>query len=159
MTISQPRTDDGTVPPSPRAHGKDLRNRVSRSSHASWSPSPGRRDPIDILEEQNSSRLPELVPVRMGRMVESPFAFFRGAAAVMASDLASTPVTGIEVQACGDAHLLNFGLYASPERTLLFDVNDFDETLPRPLGVGCQATGGERNSGGSSEWVRRGDGI
>ena len=117
---------------SPTAQGKDLRNRVSRSSHASWSPAPGRRDPIKTLEEQNSSRLPELVPVRMGRMVESPFAFFRGAAAVMACDLASTPVTGIEVQACGDAHLLNFGLFASPERTLLFDVNDFDETLRAP---------------------------
>jgi uncharacterized protein (DUF2252 family) len=115
-----------------RAKGKDLRGRVSRSSHASWSPPPDRRDPISILEEQNAARVPELVSVRMGRMVESPFAYFRGAAAVMASDLSTTQVTGIEVQACGDAHLVNFGLYASPERTLLFDVNDFDETARAP---------------------------
>jgi uncharacterized protein (DUF2252 family) len=115
-----------------RAKGKDVRRRVSRSSQASWSPLPDRGDPIAILEEQNASRVRELVPVRMGRMVESPFAFFRGAAAVMASDLATTPVSGIEVQACGDAHLVNFGLYASPERTLLFDVNDFDETSRAP---------------------------
>ncbi len=116
---------------SPRAMGKELRTRVSRSSHAAWSP-PSRRDPIAILEKQNANRVPELVPVRMGRMAESPFAFYRGAAAVMASDLAATPVTGIEVQACGDAHLVNFGLFGSPERTLLFDVNDFDETLRAP---------------------------
>jgi uncharacterized protein (DUF2252 family) len=105
---------------------------VSRSSQASWSQPHDRRDPIAILEEQNATRVPELVSVRMGRMVESPFAYFRGAAAVMASDLSTTQVTGIEVQACGDAHLVNFGLYASPERTLLFDVNDFDETSRAP---------------------------
>jgi uncharacterized protein (DUF2252 family) len=115
-----------------RAKGKDLRNRISRSRHASWSKPPDRRDPIAILEEQNATRVTELVAVRMGRMVESPFAYFRGAAAVMASDLSTTQVTGIEVQACGDAHLVNFGLYASPERTLLFDVNDFDETSRAP---------------------------
>jgi uncharacterized protein (DUF2252 family) len=112
--------------------GRALRSKVPRSSHAGWSPPPGRPDPVDVLMAQNASRVPELVPVRMGRMVESPFAFFRGSAAVMAADLASTPSTGIEVQACGDAHLLNFGLFASPERTLLFDINDFDETLPAP---------------------------
>ena len=116
---------------SARARGRELRTNVSRSSHGAWSP-PKRRDPIAILEQQNADRVPELVPVRMGRMVESPFAFYRGAAAVMASDLASTPVTGMEVQACGDAHLVNFGLFASPERDLLFDVNDFDETLRAP---------------------------
>jgi uncharacterized protein (DUF2252 family) len=115
-----------------RAKGKDLRRSVPRHSHASWARPPDQRDPMAILEEQNASRVPELVPVRMGRMVESPFAFFRGAAAVMAADLAATPVTGIEVQACGDAHLVNFGLFASPERTLLFDVNDFDETALAP---------------------------
>jgi uncharacterized protein (DUF2252 family) len=97
-----------------------------------WSELPDRRDPIGILVEQNATRVPELIPVRMGRMIESPFAYFRGAAAVMASDLSTTEVTGIEVQACGDAHLVNFGLYASPERTLLFDVNDFDETSQAP---------------------------
>jgi uncharacterized protein (DUF2252 family) len=111
--------------------GRDLRHTVARRDHSSWEPHPG-RDPIAILQEQNTSRLPDLVPVRMARMLESPFAFYRGAAAVMASDLSSTPVTGIEVNACGDAHLLNFGLFGSPERTLLFDVNDFDETLRAP---------------------------
>ena len=111
--------------------GKDLRQAVGRHDHAAWAPVPG-RDPIAILQEQNATRLPDLVPVRIGRMMESPFAFYRGAAAVMASDLSSTPVTGIEVHACGDAHLLNFGLFGSPERTLLFDVNDFDETLRAP---------------------------
>ncbi len=114
-----------------KADGRELRNRVPRESHASWS-APADRDPLGILEQQNASRIPNLVPVRMGRMVESPFAFYRGAAAVMAADLASTPTTGIEVQACGDAHLVNFGMFASPERKLLFDVNDFDETLPAP---------------------------
>ena len=111
--------------------GKDLRQAVARRDHASWAPHPG-RDPIAILQEQNARRVPDLVPVRIGRMMESPFAFYRGAAAVMASDLSSTPVTGIQVHACGDAHLLNFGLFGSPERTLLFDVNDFDETLRAP---------------------------
>jgi uncharacterized protein (DUF2252 family) len=111
--------------------GKDLRQTVARRDHASWAPGPG-RDPIAILQEQNARRVPDLVPVRTARMMESPFAFFRGAAAVMAADLASTPVTGVEVHACGDAHLLNFGLFGSPERTLLFDVNDFDETLRAP---------------------------
>jgi uncharacterized protein (DUF2252 family) len=126
---------DSVVPPGSRgarAQGKDLRNKVSRRGQALWSQIPDRRDPVSILEEQNATRVPELVSVRMGRMVESPFAFFRGAAAVMAADLSATPVTGIEVQACGDAHLVNFGLYASPERTLLFDVNDFDETSRAP---------------------------
>jgi uncharacterized protein (DUF2252 family) len=115
-----------------RAKGKDLRNSVPRGRQASWSRRPESEDPLAILEEQNSNRVRELIPVRMGRMVESPFAYFRGAAAVMAADLAKTEVTGIEVQACGDAHLVNFGLYASPERTLLFDVNDFDETSRAP---------------------------
>jgi uncharacterized protein (DUF2252 family) len=111
--------------------GKDLRHKVGRHHHASWAPQPD-RDPISILQEQSARRVPDLVPVRIGRMIESPFAFFRGAAAVMAFDLALTPVTGIEVHACGDAHLMNFGLFASPERRLLFDVNDFDETLLAP---------------------------
>lgn len=111
--------------------GKDLRRTVARRDHASWAPRPD-RDVISILQEQSARRVSDLAPVRIGRMIESPFAFYRGAAAVMAADLASTPVTGIEVHACGDAHLLNFGLFASPERTLLFDVNDFDETLLAP---------------------------
>jgi uncharacterized protein (DUF2252 family) len=112
--------------------GKALRQRVPRAWHAAWEPAPDRRDPIAILEAQAETRLPDLVPIRHGRMVSSPFAFFRGAAAVMAADLSVTPNTGIEVQACGDAHLVNFGIFATPERHLVFDVNDFDETLPGP---------------------------
>src|SRR5467141_1612934 len=114
------------------AAGKRLRSVVPREAHGEWKPGPERADPFALLDEQNLGRIPELVPVRMGRMAASPFAFYRGAAAVMAADLASTPVTGIEVAASGDAHLSNFGLFASPERRLLFDLNDFDETLPAP---------------------------
>jgi uncharacterized protein (DUF2252 family) len=112
--------------------GRDARADASRSNHAEFSPGADRPDPIDVLEEQARTRVPELVPIRYGRMMSSPFAFFRGAAAVMAHDLASTPATGIQVQACGDAHLSNFGLFASPERQLVFDLNDFDETHPGP---------------------------
>jgi uncharacterized protein (DUF2252 family) len=114
------------------ARGKALRRLVPRSSHGAWAPSTRRRDPITILNESHRTLSPELVPVRVGRMMESPFRFFRGAAAVMASDLASTPNIGATVQLCGDAHLVNFRLYASPERNLMFDINDFDETLPGP---------------------------
>jgi len=114
------------------AAGKQLRDKVPRTSHAAWTPPVGRRDPIDILEESNRDRLPELVPIRYGRMVRSPFAFLRGSAGLMAYDLAQTPSTGLRVQACGDCHLLNFGLFATPERNLIFDINDFDETLPAP---------------------------
>src|SRR5262245_49826511 len=113
-----------------RKQGKALRAAVKRSVLGTGLDFD--RDPVSILEDQNGMRIPELVPVRMGRMAQSPFAFFRGAAAVMAHDLASTPVTGITVQACGDAHLTNFGFFASPERELVFDLNDFDETLPGP---------------------------
>lgn len=115
-----------------RQIGKDRRKIAQRSSHAGWSAPSTRRDPIAILSDQNRRRFPDLVPLRWGRMVASPFAFYRGAAAVMAADLAGTPITGLDVQVCGDAHLQNFGLFASPERNLLFDVNDFDETLPGP---------------------------
>lgn len=114
------------------ARGKAARTEVPRSGHAGFEPLPGRRDPIAILEEQAATRVPELVPIRYGRMVSSPFAFFRGAAAVMAADLAGTPRSGLWVQACGDAHLSNFGIYRSPDRRLVFDINDFDETLPGP---------------------------
>jgi uncharacterized protein (DUF2252 family) len=114
------------------AEGKARRRKLPRSSHAEWKPTSNRPDPIDLLEESNKPRLPQLVPIRYGRMLESPFTFLRGAALVMAHDLASTPVTGFSAQLCGDAHLRNFGVYASPERNLLFDVNDFDETLPGP---------------------------
>lgn len=112
--------------------GRSLRSNVPRSSHASYEPGAERPDPVTLLEEQAAQRLPDLVPIRYGRMAESPFSFFRGGVAVMASDLAGTPVSGIQVQLCGDAHLANFGGFASAERQLLFDLNDFDETLPGP---------------------------
>jgi len=114
------------------AAGKALRDRVPRTSHASWKPKANHRDPIDILEKSNKDRLPELVPLRYGRMLRNPFAFLRGSAGLMACDLATTPNTGLRVQACGDCHLMNFGLFATPERNLVFDINDFDETLPAP---------------------------
>jgi uncharacterized protein (DUF2252 family) len=112
--------------------GRALRTTTPRSSHAAWAPPPDRPDPIDLLESQAQTRLSDLVPIRYGRMLASPFAFLRGSAVVMAQDLASTPTTGLTVQLCGDCHLANFGVYASPERTLVFDINDFDETLPGP---------------------------
>jgi uncharacterized protein (DUF2252 family) len=112
--------------------GRDARRTVPRGSHAEWAPMSDRPDPIDLLEAQARDRIPELVPIRYSRMMASPFAFLRGSAIVMANDLAGTPKSSIQAQLCGDAHLLNFGAYASPERTLLFDLNDFDETLPGP---------------------------
>jgi uncharacterized protein (DUF2252 family) len=115
-----------------RAEGRSLRQQIPRSAHAGWDPPVERFDPVERLEKSNLDRLPDLVPVRYGRMVVSPLAFLRGAAAVMAADLAGTPVTGLRVQACGDAHLANFGVFATPERNLVFDINDFDETLPAP---------------------------
>jgi uncharacterized protein (DUF2252 family) len=114
------------------ALGKAARRQVPRSSHAEFRPSGARRSPLDVLEEQGRNRVQELLPIRYGRMASSPFAFFRGAAAVMAMDLAATPTSGLRVQVCGDAHLVNFGFYNSPERRLIFDLNDFDETLPGP---------------------------
>jgi uncharacterized protein (DUF2252 family) len=115
-----------------RAEGKALRDDVPRADHGKWKAHAGRRDPVEIVIESNAGRVPQLVPIRMGRMLQSPFTFFRGAASLMASDLAHTPVSGLRVQACGDAHLLNFGAFATPERNVIFDINDFDETLPAP---------------------------
>ena len=115
-----------------RDRGRAARREVPRSAHAAWAAAPDRRSPVEILEEQSADRLPELVPVRYGRMLESPFAFFRGAAAIMAADLAQTPVSGLHAQLCGDAHIANFGGFASPERELVFDINDFDETARGP---------------------------
>jgi len=111
--------------------GKELREKVPRASHAEFNRT-HRADPIELLIESNQDRLPELLPIRYGRMLQSPFAFLRGSAIVMASDLSHTPASGIEVQCCGDCHLMNFGMYATPERNLVFDINDFDETLPAP---------------------------
>jgi uncharacterized protein (DUF2252 family) len=112
--------------------GKAIRNVIPRASHAPWKRPADRGDPIALLQQSDAERMPELVPIRYGRMLQSPFAFYRGAAAVMASDLAHTPTIGARVQACGDCHLMNFGGFASPERNVLFDINDFDETLPAP---------------------------
>ena len=120
------------TPAERQVRGKAARAEVPRESHAGWQPPPDRPDPVALLESQATSRLPDLVPVRYGRMMESPFTYYRGAALPMASDLATTPSCGLIVQACGDAHLSNFGLFGSPERKLIFDVNDFDETLPGP---------------------------
>ena len=115
------------------AEGRVIRDSVSRSSQAGWALPARRRDPIELLNESNEGRLPSLIPIRFGRMSQSPFAFYRGAAAVMAADLASTPTSGVQVQACGDAHLMNFGGFATPERNVIFDINDLDETLPAPF--------------------------
>ena len=115
-----------------RAQGRALRDAVPRSAHADWAPPSGRHDPVELLQASNEGRMPLLVPIRFGRMSASPFAFYRGAAALMAADLAHTPTTGVRVQACGDAHLMNFGGFATPERHVIFDINDLDETLPAP---------------------------
>ncbi|WP_411870899.1 DUF2252 domain-containing protein [Vulcanococcus limneticus] len=115
------------------AAGKGLRQTVPRKAHATWRPAPDRPDPIATLEESSAGRLPSLIPIRYGRMMRSPFTFLRGSAALMASDLATTATTNVQVQACGDCHVLNFGLFATPERNLVFDLNDFDETHPAPF--------------------------
>jgi uncharacterized protein (DUF2252 family) len=132
--------------------GKAARKRVGPSGHAGWKPATDRPDPVALIEEQNATREPDLVPVRRGRMMVSPFTFYRGAAKIMAADLKDTPTAGLNVQLCGDAHLSNFGVFASPERTLLFDLNDFDETLPGPFEydvkrMAASFTIGARNNG------------
>jgi hypothetical protein len=116
-----------------RAEGRQARDRTPPSSHSGWRPAADRPDPVALLQEQDSTREPDLVPVRHGRMLVSPFTFYRGAAKIMAADLKDTLVAGLDAQLCGDAHLSNFGAFASPERRLLFDLNDFDETLPGPF--------------------------
>jgi uncharacterized protein (DUF2252 family) len=129
------RADVSELGPSTKermAEGKALRERVPRASQAQWQPPPGRPGPIDLLQHADRGRLEELLPIRYGRMRKSPFAFFRGSAALMAADLAAMPSTGLRVQACGDCHVANFGGFGSPERRLVFDINDFDETLPAP---------------------------
>lgn len=115
-----------------RAHGKFLRDSVPRQAQAGWKAPHDRRDPIDLLIESNDGRLPQLIPIRFGRMLASPFTFYRGSAGLMAADLATTPASGLRVQACCDAHLLDFGGFATPERNIVFDINDLDETLPAP---------------------------
>jgi uncharacterized protein (DUF2252 family) len=134
------------------ALGRALREKTPRTSHAKWKPALNRPDPIELLKESDRGRLPELLPIRYARMRCSPFGFFRGAAALMAFDLARTPMTGIRVQGCGDCHVLNFGGFGSPERRLVFDINDFDETLPAPwewdlkrLATSIVLAGGDRD--------------
>ncbi|MET7597927.1 DUF2252 domain-containing protein [Streptomyces sp. NPDC005481] len=132
MTV--PNHFTASLPAAERAaHGRSARSRASRSSHGWFEADERRTDPVDVVERQSADRVRELVPIRYGRMLESPFRFYRGAAAIMAGDLAALPSTGLWVQLCGDAHLLNFRLLASPERHLVFDINDFDETLPGPF--------------------------
>jgi uncharacterized protein (DUF2252 family) len=125
--LAHPSTDER------RAQGKEARKQTPRESNADWVPVADRPDPVALLEAQDADREPDLVPVRHGRMMVSPFTFYRGTAKIMATDLATTPTAGPDVQLCGDVHLSNFGAFASPERLLLFDVNDFDETLPDPF--------------------------
>ncbi len=129
---SPSRTTARSSPEERAARGKEARERVSRERHADFEPSSARPDRVDLLEEQARTRLPDLVPIRYGRMSASPFAFYRGAALVMTSDLSTTPVSGLRSQICGDAHLSNFGTYATPERRLAFDIDDFDETAVGP---------------------------
>jgi uncharacterized protein (DUF2252 family) len=130
--IPSPSVDIDASPDERAAAGRAARGSASRSSHGEWGPAADRRDPVEVLEGQAESRVPELVPIRYRRMLASPFTFFRGAAAIMAMDLANTPQSGLRVQLCGDAHLSNFGAFAAPDRRLVLDVNDFDETLPGP---------------------------
>jgi hypothetical protein len=132
--------------------GKAARVGAPRSSHGEWKPAPDRPDPVALLEEQSADRVEKLVPVRHGRMLVSPFTYYRGAALPMAADLATTPTTHLTAQLCGDAHLSNFGMFGSPERHLYFDVNDFDETLPGPfewdvkrLGASLEVAGRDRD--------------
>jgi uncharacterized protein (DUF2252 family) len=145
-TVAHPSVDDR------RARGKQARTWIAPSAHAGWKPAAARPDPVRLLEDQNRTREADLVPVRHGRMMVSPFTFYRGAAKIMAADLADTPTAGLTVQLCGDAHLSNFGVFASPERELLFDLNDFDETLPGPFEydvkrLAASFTIGARNNG------------
>lgn len=130
--ITVPITVDRRSRADRRDEGKSMRLAVPLASHAQWQAPANRRDPIDLLIESGAGRVSELLPIRYGRMMQSPFAFYRGGAAIMAADLASLPSTGIHVQACGDCHLLNFGSFATPERRQVFAINDFDETLPAP---------------------------
>src|SRR3954469_3555929 len=126
LQIAHPSLDERS------AHGVEAREHTPLESHLGWQPAQDRPDPVALLDEQNATREQDLVPVRHGRMMVSPFTFYRGAAKIMAADLRYTPRAGLIAQLCGDAHLSNFGVFASPERSLLFDLNDFDETLPGP---------------------------
>ena len=130
---SRPKAVSHFTPAERIARGKAARGELPRSAHGTWEAPPRRTDPVDLLEEQAQTRLPELGAIRYGRMLVSPFTFFRGAAYLMAADLANGPRTGLHAQLCGDAHLSNFGIFAAPDRRLVFSINDFDETLPGPF--------------------------
>jgi uncharacterized protein (DUF2252 family) len=130
--MTMPKVVEHPTPDERAARGREARERVSRASQGEWEPAADRRSPVAVLQEQARSRVAKLIPIRHARMTASPFAFYRGAAAVMAADLAGSPDSGLRVQCCGDAHLANFGGFAAPDRTLVFDVNDFDETTPGP---------------------------
>jgi hypothetical protein len=135
MTVATAEPEGRSPPMRPadrRAHGKRLRGTAPRDAHAAWRGHAERTDPIVILHAADAARQPDLVPLRYGRMLQSPFTFYRGSAAVVAADLVRTPVSGIRVQVCGDCHLMNFGGFATSERRLIFDINDLDETLPAP---------------------------
>jgi len=133
-TSNAPRSDTPYLSAGERrAKGKALRDAAPRESQAGWKAAKGRREPVELLSESNAGRIENLIPIRFGRMAASAFAFYRGSAALMAADLAKTPTSGIRVQACGDAHLMNFGAFATPERNVIFDINDLDETLPAPF--------------------------
>ena len=135
MTVATAEPEGRPPPMRPadrRAHGKRLRDTAPRDAHPAWRGHAERADPIGILHAADAARQPDLVPLRYGRMLQSPFTFYRGSAAVVAADLVRTPVSGIRVQVCGDCHLMNFGGFATPERRLIFDINDLDETLPAP---------------------------
>ena len=132
IKIAEPITVDRRSRTDRKDEGKAMRLAVPLASHAQWHAPTNRCDPIDLLIESGTGRVPELLPIRYGRMMQSPFAFYRGGAAIMAADLAGLPSTGIRVQACGDCHLVNFGSFATPERRQIFAINDFDETLPAP---------------------------
>ena len=135
------------------ANGRAARARVQRSTHGEWTPPADRRSVVEQLAEQETTRVQSLVPIRHERMAVSPFAFYRGAADVMAADLSGAPDTGLQVQLCGDAHLANFGGFASPERTLVFDINDFDETLPGPFEWDLKRLAASFEVGGTVERV------
>src|SRR4051812_19415593 len=129
---AHPRTASATTSTPASSDGERVKRAVSRQSQAEWEPAHDRADPVDVLVQSSEGRVEDLLPIRYSRMAVSPFTFFRGAAAVMAADLATQPTTGFQVQACGDCHLMNFGLFATPERNVVFGLNDFDETMPGP---------------------------
>lgn len=140
--------------------GRALRKQAPRSSHGNWTPAPDRPDPINLLQAQDQGRIPQLLPIKYGRMLESPFAFLRGSAVVMAADLAGTPATGLRTMLCGDAHLSNFGVFATPERRLVFDINDFDEAYPGPWEwdlkrLAASAAVAGRENGFGEKWCRK----